>query len=73
MVVKEKLFPCLSCGADTGCPNKLTCDRCRTHRKREATLVRVQKKPAGHPSLDMEGDSESFTAVDEFPGIKDVY
>ncbi len=29
MIVKEKIFPCLNCEKDTGCPNKLVCDRCR--------------------------------------------
>jgi len=29
MIVKEKIFPCLNCEKDTGCPNKLVCNRCR--------------------------------------------
>jgi len=38
--VKEKVFPCLNCGSDTGCPNKLICDKCRVSRKQKMTLAR---------------------------------
>ena len=45
MDIKEKIFPCLNCGVDTGCPNKLTCDKCRSHQIKYKTLVR--NKEAG--------------------------
>jgi len=41
--VKEKVFPCLSCGFDTGCPNKLICDKCRASRKQKLVLVHSRK------------------------------
>jgi len=41
--VKVKIFPCLNCGVDTGCPNKLICDECRAQQKQKAALVRSRK------------------------------
>lgn len=29
----KKIFPCLNCGKDTGCANKLICDECRQTKK----------------------------------------
>ena len=44
MKAKRKIFACLNCGADTGCPNKLVCDRCRTLKKQKKALTQgVQK------------------------------
>jgi hypothetical protein len=34
MKTKEAFFACLNCGADTGCANKLVCDKCRVKRRR---------------------------------------
>jgi hypothetical protein len=43
MKVKEKVFPCLSCGSDTGCPNKLICDRCKELQKHKPVLARSHR------------------------------
>jgi len=51
VTIKEKIFPCLSCKSDTGCPNKLICDECRTIRKQKRTLVRGQKVPKKNSKL----------------------
>jgi len=34
MTTKKIVFACLNCGADTGCANKLVCDKCRVKRRR---------------------------------------
>jgi hypothetical protein len=33
MTSYEIVFPCLSCGADTGCANRLVCEKCRSGRR----------------------------------------
>ena len=43
MEIKEKIFSCLNCGSDTGCSNKLICDKCRRPQKQKTTLVRGRK------------------------------
>ncbi|MCK4529098.1 hypothetical protein KAW18_17165 [candidate division WOR-3 bacterium] len=48
MEVKEKIFPCLICGSDTGCPNKLICDKCRRLQKQKTTLIRGRKVEKGN-------------------------
>jgi hypothetical protein len=38
MNVKDKVFACLACGRDTGCANRVTCERCRRTSGRPAAL-----------------------------------
>jgi hypothetical protein len=33
MKTNKKIFACLSCGVDTGCANKLICDKCRVPKR----------------------------------------
>jgi len=35
-----KLTRCMICGADTGCANKLVCDKCRKAQERETRMPR---------------------------------
>lgn len=54
MRVREKVFSCLKCGADTGCANKLVCDRCRvtagTGRRASVKGRRRRKLPRRIPN-----------------------
>jgi hypothetical protein len=48
-MTKTKIFPCLNCGKDTGCPNKLVCNLCRKTNIDKQELdyyspIRVRKK-----------------------------
>lgn len=52
MKAREVVFACLNCGADTGCANKLVCDKCRAggRRKQASRSLRPRAKrraPAG--------------------------
>ncbi len=38
MTTNNKVFPCLNCGEDTGCSNKLVCDLCRTNNSNKKKL-----------------------------------
>jgi hypothetical protein len=49
MRAKEVTFPCLNCGADTGCANRLLCDDCRAKEGRGRSRGHLRGTTKGRP------------------------